>query len=61
MYGGIDGYLRFVVFFCCFSNNRVVIVVNLFLGVIIEFCWLLWVRIDKGGENVEVVCFMVEK
>ena len=34
---------------------------NLFLGTTTEFCWPSRVRTDKGGENSEVACLMVEK
>ena len=61
MHGGIDRYSRLVVFLRCSSNNRAAAVANLLSGATTKFCLPLRVRTDKGGENSEVACLMIEK
>lgn len=58
IYGGIDGYTRFMVYLRCFDNNQVVTVRQWFLEVVEKFRWFFYGRFDKGGENVDVVFLM---
>lgn len=60
VYGGIDGFLRVIVYLKCSINNELSIVFNLFLDVVKIWGLLLCVRGDKGVlENRDVVLYML--
>ena len=61
IHGGIDGYLRLVVYLKCSDNNRAETVGNSFLAATEEYCWPSRVRTNKGGENVVVARLMMER
>lgn len=54
IYGGIDGFLRLILYFYCFINNRKEIVSYFFFFVIECYYWFLRLWSDYGGENVGV-------
>lgn len=59
IYGVIDGFFCIVVFFKVFINNEVLIVLDLFVGVINIYYYFRRICIDYGIENVDVVRFML--
>lgn len=42
-------------YLCVLDNNKVEIVFGLFVDVVGEYGLLLCVRLDKGGENVDIL------
>lgn len=60
IHGGIDGYSRLIMFLRVASNNRADTVLRAFLQAINEFGLPCRVRMDRGGENVQVAQFMIE-
>lgn len=52
---GIGRYFRIFVYLCVLDNNKVEIVFGLFVDVVGEYGLLLCVRLDKGGENVDIL------
>lgn len=59
IYGGIDGYFCMIVFLWVNNNNMVVIVFDFFFDVVGKFGFFFRVCIDKGGENVDIVRYML--
>lgn len=59
IHGAIDGYSRLIVFLCWSNNNRAETVLQLFLKAVSEFGLPSRLRIDKGGENVDVALYML--
>lgn len=59
VHGAIDGYSRLIVFLCWSNNNRTETVLQLFLKAVSEFGLPSRLRIDKGGENVDVALYML--
>lgn len=51
VYGGIDGYFRYIMYFKCNCNNRVVIILEFFFEVVDIFGLLFRVRGDKGVKK----------
>uniref|UniRef100_A0A9J7YNN7 Integrase catalytic domain-containing protein n=1 Tax=Cyprinus carpio carpio TaxID=630221 RepID=A0A9J7YNN7_CYPCA len=60
IHGGIDGYSRKIMFLRASNNNRATTVLICFLAAVENFGLPVRVKSDKGGENVEVVRFMLE-
>ena len=61
IHGGIDGYSRMVVYLKATTNNRACTVLDIFKEAVQSFGLPSRVRCDKGGENVAVAKFMLEK
>lgn len=60
IHGGIDGYSRKIMFLRASNNNRATTVLICFLAAVENFGLPVRVKSDKGGENVELVRFMLE-
>lgn len=60
IHGGIDGYSRMIVYLKASSNNRASTVLKSFLDAVEEFGLPSRVRIDKGGENVDIAKCMLD-
>uniref|UniRef100_A0A8C1YI89 Integrase catalytic domain-containing protein n=1 Tax=Cyprinus carpio TaxID=7962 RepID=A0A8C1YI89_CYPCA len=60
IHGGIDGYSRKIMFLRASNNNRATTVLSCFLAAVENFGLPVRVKSDKGGENVELVRFMLE-
>jgi len=59
--GGIDGFSRFCPFLSCSDNNSSSTMLSEFL-IGIDRCGIpSRIRIDKGGENVDIVRYMLRK
>ena len=59
IHGGIDGYSRTIVFLQCSNNNTAFTVLQLFEQTIQKYGLRSRVRSDKGGENTQVVWYML--
>ena len=59
VHGGIDGYSRIPVFLRCNSNNKASTVLKSFIEGVREYGLPSRVRSDRGGENVDVLRFML--
>ena len=59
IHGGIDGFLRRIVYLHASSNNRAETVFHYFREAATEYGWPSRVRSDKGGENIEVARAML--
>uniref|UniRef100_A0A3Q3A582 Integrase catalytic domain-containing protein n=1 Tax=Kryptolebias marmoratus TaxID=37003 RepID=A0A3Q3A582_KRYMA len=60
IHGGIDGYSRKIMFLTASNNNRASTVLKAFITAMQKFGLPIRVRSDKGGENVEVACYMLQ-
>ena len=60
IHGGIDGCSRLMMFLKVVNNNRAETMLRSFLKAVNEFGLPSRVRMDKGGENVQVASFMIE-
>ena len=60
IHGAIDGFSRMVVYLKWFTNNRAKTVLDLFKIAVQQYGLPSRVRMDKGGENMEVARFMLE-
>lgn len=59
VHGCVDGYTRIPVFLACSSNNKAITVLDLFMQAVNDWGVPARVRCDKGGENVDVVRYML--
>ena len=55
VHGGIDGFSRLTVFLQCNANNRSTTVLGSFQDAIHQYGQPDRIRIDRGGENVQVL------
>ena len=61
IHGGIDGHSRLTMFLQASTNNRADTMFRAFRSGISEFGLPCRVRMDKGGENVQVAQYMLER
>ena len=61
VHGCVDGYSRLIVYLRCCSNNRAETVLQLFTEAVSTYGLPSRVRGDRGGENVQVVDFMISQ
>lgn len=59
IHGAIDGFSRRIVYLQASDNNRAGTVVSLFRQAVNECGWPSRVRLDRGGENVDVARVML--
>uniref|UniRef100_A0A096M9Y3 Integrase catalytic domain-containing protein n=1 Tax=Poecilia formosa TaxID=48698 RepID=A0A096M9Y3_POEFO len=60
IHGGIDGYSRKIMFLTASNNNRASTVLKAFITAVQKFGLPIRVRSNRGGENVEVACHMLQ-
>ena len=61
IHGCIDGFSRIPVYLSCHTNNQAFTVLQSFLGAVRQWGLPLRVRCDMGGENIDVVEYMINK
>ena len=59
VHGGVDGYSRLPVYLHCSNNNQAATVLSLFREAVNVYGLPSRIRIDKGGENVDVAMFLL--
>ena len=60
VHGGIDGYSRLVTYFQASNNNRATTAFHAFEAGVSDYGIPSRVRTDRGGENVEIACYMLQ-
>ena len=60
MHAGIDGYSRMPMYCSCSDNNCASTVLSLFTEAVQLFGFPSRIRVDKGGENVDVAMCMLQ-
>ncbi|CAH3142435.1 unnamed protein product [Pocillopora meandrina] len=61
IYGGLDGFLRMIVFLQASTNNRASTALQHFQSAVEHYNLPSRVRSDLGMENIEVACFMLQE
>jgi len=59
VHGAVDGYSRMPMYLHCSSNNRASTVLHLFQEAISNYGLPSRIRIDQGGENVDISLFLL--
>ena len=60
VHGAVDGYSRIPVYLHCSDNNRADTVLRLFREAVSLYGLPSRIRIDKGGENVDVSMYLLD-
>ena len=58
--GGVDGYSRIPVYLHCSNNNCASTVLELFREAVAQYGLPSRIRIDRGGENVDVSMYHLD-
>lgn len=61
VHGCVDGYSRIPVYLICHTNNQASTVLQSFLGAVHQWGLPSRVRSDMGGENIDVVKYMISR
>ena len=61
IHGGIDGFSRLPVYLKASNNNRAETVLECFEHAVAEYGLPSRVRSDKGGENIQVCTYMLNR
>ena len=59
VHGGVYGYSRLPVYLNCANNNREDTVLRLFKDTVTIYGLPSRIRIDKGGENIDVAMYLL--
>lgn len=61
VHGCVDGFSRIPVYLTCRTNNRASTVLHSFIGAVRQWGLPSRVRSDRGGENIDVVEYMLNR